>query len=358
MGVKNWEVGSTWYARNFVSERMSGNLIYPFVDGGKFTFLSTCRSAISLILRNIRNGKRVLVPSFTCHSVIIPFTDADYEVQCYPLTENLEIDLGGFSNLVDNFHPDIILIHGYFGFDTLFMASEYLTWCRERGIIIIEDMTQTMFSRFKRPYADYTIGSIRKWMPVPDGAFLSGIEIKELREDTKLANAKISAMQAKYNYIYHDIGKKEDFLPDFSMAEHILDSRTEPYAISRFTLSALTALDARAFGEIRRNNYNYLAKRLSKRPEISVIFPNASCNVVPFLLPLYIGEKRIDFQSYMAKHNVYPTIIWSCPEELKNIIDPVTRKIYERILCFHVDQRYNRDDMKKVADIVDSYFER
>lgn len=356
----NWEVGSTWYVGNFDSEIMSGKLTNTFENENKITFLSTCRSAISLILSHIKvsSARRALVPSFTCHSVISPFTAAGYEVQCYPLTENLEIDLDGFSALVDNFHPDVILIHGYFGFDTVSKASEYLACCRERGIIVIEDMTQTMFSRFKHLEADYSIGSIRKWMPVPDGAFLCGLEIKGLREDTELTKEKISAMQAKHDYIFHGIGKKEEFIPKFSRAEHMLDSRTKPYAISRFTLSSLNSLDTREFSDSRRNNFNYLATRLSSHPELSVIFPNASCEDVPFLLPFYIREKRKDFQAYMAKHNVYPTIIWSCPEELINITDSVTQNIYARILCFHIDQRYNRNDMKKVADIIDSYFER
>lgn len=356
----NWEVGSTWYADNFDSGKTSGKLTDAFENENKITFLSTCRSAISLILSHIKvgSGRRALVPSFTCHSVIRPFTAAGYKVQCYPLTENLEIDLDGLSALVDNFRPDVILIHAYFGFDTVSKASEYLACCRDRGIIVIEDMTQTMFSCLKHLEADYAIGSIRKWMPVPDGAFLGGLEIKELREDKELAKAKICAMQAKHDYIFHGIGKKEEFMTKFSTAEHMLDSRAEPYAISQFTLSSLRSLDIREFGDCRRNNFNYLATRLSSHPELSVIFPKASCDDVPFLLPLYIREKRKDFQAYMAKHNVYPTIIWSCPGELEKLINPVTRKIYNHILCFHVDQRYNMDDMDKVADIIDSYFER
>lgn len=337
---------------------MSINITNLFENDKKITFLSTCRSAISIILSKIGAGKRALVPSFTCHSVISPFIKSGYEVQGYPLEGNLEIDVDGLSALVDNFNPDVILIHGYFGFDTVSKASEYLALCRERGIIVIEDMTQTLFSRFRHLDADYSIGSIRKWMPIPDGAFLSGLEIRELTEDTMLSKLKIEAMQGKYDYIFRGLGQKEDFMSEFSRAESMLDSRTEPYAISRFTLSALSTLDSRGFGDCRRCNYNCLVERLAIHPELSIIFPNASLNDVPFLLPLYMGEQRKDFQSYMARHNVYPTIIWTCPDELENKINPAMRQIYDRVLCFHVDQRYDEDDMNKVADIIDSYFER
>ena len=106
----------------------------------------------------------------------------------------------------------------------------------------------------------------------------------------------------------------------------------------------------------RRDNYNNLVTRLQAHPEISVVFPNASDDEVPFLLPVYISEGRSDFQRYMAQHNVYPTIIWKCPEELYRELSPAVRRIYDSILCFHVDQRYDKDDMNKVADIIDSYF--
>ncbi len=354
----NWEVGSTWYADDFKSDGKMPEYMERIVPSSELTLLSTCRSAISIVLDRIPMGRRALVPSFTCHSVVEPFVKAGYDVRPYPLKENLEIDICGLSELVDCFRPDVILIHGYFGFDTVGNASAYLELCRNRGIVVIEDRTQTMFSTFRRPVADYVTGSIRKWLPVPDGAFLSGLSIDGLSEDELLVTAKIEAMQEKCRYIFAGEGRKEDFMPKFAEAERILDSRTEAHAISGFTMSALGGLDIEALALSRRNNYNALTSRLALHPEISLIFPRATDSDVPFLLPLYISEGRKDFQSFMARHNVYPTIIWTCPAELEQGLDPVGRHIYDNILCFHVDQRYGVDDMNHVADIIDSYFEQ
>ena len=358
MKAVNWEVGSTWYADDFRTCDRIPDLRSSLALPGDITLLSTCRSAISAILSRIPCGRRALVPSFTCHSVVEPFVKAGYDVRSYPLSDSLAIDIDGLSAVVDRFHPDVILIHGYFGFDTVGNSSEYLNRCRAQGIVVIEDRTQTMFSTFRRLEADYVTGSIRKWLPVPDGAFLSGVSITGLSTDMLLANAKIDAMQAKYRYIVSGVGRKEDFMPKFAAAEKILDSRTEPHAISEFALSAIDALDFDAFGHCRRSNYNVLARRLLSHSEFSLIFPVAGADDVPFLLPVYIGAERKDFQSYMAAHNVYPTIIWSCPDELEDGLDAVSRRIYNSILCFHIDQRYDTDDMNRVADIIDSYFER
>ncbi len=358
MNAVNWEVGSTWYADNFRTESGLSNHLHKLVEGDDFTLLSTCRSAISIILQTIGHSGRALVPSFTCLTVVSPFINAGYEVRGYPVKENLEIDIDGLSKLVDSFRPNVILIHSYFGFDTVSNAAEYLAWCRAQGIIIVEDRTQTMFSSFIRPEPDYTIGSIRKWLPVPDGAFLSGLRIQELNEDSELAEAKIKAMRAKHSYIFYGKGDKDEFMPQFSMAEHMLDLQASPHAISKYTLSALDALDSCRFAVCRRNNYNTLINRLLPHHELSVIFQNASEVDVPFLLPIYMTDGRKDFQAYMARHNVYPTIIWTCPVELDKAIASESRKIYDKILCFHVDQRYDTNDMNRVADIIDSYFEQ
>lgn len=355
MNVKNWEVGSTWYADNFNSDAEYQEHLNRLEEERNVTLLSTCRSAVSMVLSKLGSGKRALIPSFTCHSVVSPFVNAGYEFKGYPITENLEIDIDGLSILVESFRPDVILVHGYFGFDTLGAASEYIEWCRTQGIIIIEDMTQTMFSTFRRPEADYTVGSIRKWLPIPDGAFLSNVRMFGLKEDITLVEAKIEAMRAKSKYIVHGVGAK-DFMPKFVEAESILDSRTKPYAISNISLTMLDGIEPHDLARCRRDNYNNLAARLQAHSEISVVFPNASHDEAPFLLPVYISEGRSDFQRYMAQHNVYPTIIWKCPDELERELQPAVRRIYDSILCFHVDQRYNQDDMDKVADIIDSYF--
>lgn len=355
MKAKNWEVGSTWYADNYNSDDGCHSQLRHIEAERGVTLLSTCRSAISTVLNHVGQGKRALVPSFTCHSVVSPFVDAGYQVKGYPLNENLQIDIEELSSIVDSFRPDVILIHGYFGFDTVGGASKFLKKCRTQGVVVIEDMTQTMFSTFTRPASDYTVGSIRKWFPVPDGAFLSNIRLNGLSEDYELAKAKIEAMRAKNNYIVNGNGAK-DFMPKFSAAENILDSRTQPFAISSYTLSALNDVDLYGAAQLRRNNYNLLVARILQHHEISIIFPKATEDVVPFLLPVYIREGRSEFQKYMAQHNVYPTIIWECPEELEKELYPAVQNIYNNILCFHIDQRYDKGDMSKVADIIDSYF--
>jgi len=297
-----------------------------------------------------------LVPAFTCHSVIVPFKHLGIEVNPYPVKTDFSIDWDELLDLADKCSPDAILIHGYFGFDTTTDWYKPIRFLSEKGITIIEDLTQTMFSSYGFVASHFKVGSIRKWMPVPDGAFLKGLKIQNLTEDKELADAKWNAMIAKGEYIFIGMGIKSEFMPKFSEAEALLDSRAQTYAMSKLTYALIGRTNFDEMKSIRQTNYAQLVACLQKHPEIKIIRPQLNEKEVPFLLPVYIEKSRTEFQKFMAAHNVFPTIIWKCPEEFNGRINQDAEYIYDHILCFHIDQRYDASDMKMVGDIVSLYF--
>lgn len=140
-------------------------------------FLSTCRSAIAWILSKEISPKnrRVLLPGFTCHSVLEPCEKEGYEVYPYPVTSQLTVNWKEFLEVVNVVEPGVVILHAYFGFDTLGDCDAVIDSLQQRGIVVIEDRTQCVFSNFTTR-ADFVVGSIRKWLPVPDGAFIIGAE--------------------------------------------------------------------------------------------------------------------------------------------------------------------------------------
>lgn len=355
MRCVNWEVGSTWYtypSLPIYPDNISGisNARYP-----DYTLLSTCRSAIGLVLNKLKDVRRAIVPSFTCHSVIEPFIERGISVKGFPIGHNLMVDWAQLISLAEEFKPQMVLIHGYFGFDTTADSYRYIAELKRKGIIIVEDRTQTMFSNFNHIYSDFRLGSIRKWMPIPDGAYLRGLGKEIFEEDTELSDAKWKAMTAKGECIYNGTGEKNVFTSYFKEAEELLDSRKKPYAMAKLSLALASRIKYPEFTTSRRENYKYLASHLNTLDWMTVIFPELPDNVVPFMLPVFVPEQRGGFQKYMAQHNVYPTIIWKCPEEFEGHIDTASRSIYDKILCFHIDQRYDLDDMRQVAGIASKF---
>lgn len=358
MKAKNWEVGSSW----FLSQEDILNIPNKKTDikefFGESTLLSTCRSGIGHVLDNLDLPHVALVPSFTCHTVIKPFIDRNIQIFGYPVKKDLSIDNLKFKELIDKVNPDVILLHGYFGFDTLSGITTLIEDLRKRKTVaIIEDITQTMFSNYGHINSDFKIGSIRKWFPIPDGALMTKLETKCLEEDTEMAHAQMTALKEKGAFICDNIGIKDEIREKFNSAESLLDTRTLTYRMSKASFNLIESFDIKSINKTRRDNYNYLAQRLSIHQGLKLATPLCCGDLeTPFMLPIYIESGRTEFQKYMASNNVFPTIIWKCPNELADQKSKEVDYIYNNILCFYVDQRYDIEDMKKVADIVDKYF--
>jgi len=352
------EIGSTFWLtqKEYHKALQKKQVPYPNIRNLSGSFISSCRSGIRLAIQDcsIKN-KVALVPAFTCESVLVPFQKEGFQVFPYPITQHLNIDVDNFISCVKRINPSIILIHRYFGFNTFTKAIEIVRYLQEKGIIVIEDLTQTMFSSYELPKCDYRVGSIRKWLPIPDGAFVS-MDVKNLSEDYDLVVAKTKALIRKGQYMEHQIGDRSLFMNDFKEAECLLDSREKVYAMSKLSLSIFNDTDIEGMKQRRWDNYKYLAKGLSRFSDLEVIFPIITEDITPFQLPVLVKKNRKEFQQYLVKNQIFATIIWGCPKEFENLIDENVKFIYNHIICFHCDQRYDLQDMKRIECVVKDFY--
>ena len=202
------EIGSTYYLSPRTADSFpKKSLRQPNILKAGESYVSTCRSAIGLCLDKLGIERKVaLLPSFTCESVLHPFLKRGYEVYPYPIGRDLKIHWTQFKTVVDEVKPRVILTHPYFGFNTTEELRTQIAELRvNEKIIFIEDMTQSMFSGFKPLPTNYHVGSIRKWMPVPDGAFTTA-PFYGNEEDTELVEAKMKALTEKGEYILNGKG--------------------------------------------------------------------------------------------------------------------------------------------------------
>ena len=326
---------------------------------GEALYLSTCRSAIDIVLKNVKTTNKVaLLPGFTCHAVVEPFEKNGYRVIPYFITSNLEINYSDIIKKIEEHSPSVILIHDYFGFDTnrQLRESSFIRKVQQKGIVVINDKTQSMFSSYETVEADYFLGSIRKWMGIPDGAFLLGLSDKPIYEiDTELEEAKKYAMVYKNKFLFENTGTKDNVLANYRKAETILDSREIPYAISYTSKALLNIYNIDDLKKIRQNNGQILVDAISRNENLFSPFLNISVEEVPFYIPIFIKNKRKEFQTYLARNNVFATVIWGCPDEFVNYIDKETKMIYDEILCIPCDQRYSMEDMKYICDLINSF---
>lgn len=327
--------------------------------GSDYVWLSTGRSATRLVLQTIEernpNVKKVaLIPSFTCYTVIDPFIDFGYEVHTLPLSLDLRTSPEEILQSVEQTGTDVLLVHRYYGFDTLPGFNEIVEALRNKGVVVIEDCTQCLYSDFPVSDADYFVGSIRKWCGVPDGGFATcrdgNFEHKPNCSDEKMVEAKRVASELKYQFLFESKGDKPTFKTKYREAEELLDNQTVYYSIGELSARIQAELDVDELKQKRRANYKVLLKGLQNVAGLSILFQVLPDEVTPLYFPILV-DNRAQWQDLLADNDIYAPVVWPKADQCP-VIDTNSQTIYDRILCIPIDQRYGTDDMERIVNVI------
>lgn len=327
--------------------------------GSDYVWMSTGRSATRLVLQTIeeRNPnvrKVVLIPPFTCYTVIDPFVDFGYEIHTLPLSLNLKTTPEEILQSVEQTGAGVLLVHRYYGFDTLPGFNDIVDLLRSKGVVIIEDSTQCLYSGFELSDADFFVGSIRKWCGVPDGGFAvcrdGRFEHKPCCSDEKMIEAKRSASELKYQFLFEAKGDKPTFKAQYRFAEDLLDNQEGNYSIGELSARMQAELDVDGLKQKRKDNYNVLLNGLHYITGLSIIFSVLPDDVTPLYFPILV-DNRVQWQDLLADNDIYAPVVWPkadhCPD-----IDDNSQMIYDKILCIPIDQRYGIDDMDRIVKVI------
>lgn len=331
-------------------------------DGSDYAWLSTGRSAIRFVIKAIEERhpgwhRSVVLPPFTCHTVIEPFVEAGYEIHYYSVDELLNAQSAELQACVRLHDASVLLFHRYYGFDTLHEADELCNSLRDIGIVTIEDCTQCLYSSFKKSQADYFVGSIRKWTGTPDGGFAVCREgffhNKPCDTDRQLESAKVKASYAKYKYLFENIGSKDAFLAQYREAEDILSEQEGFYTLSETSRRLQADLDKEWLKETRRVNYQILLDELKPSKARLPLFNSMEVDEVPLYFPLWVDDRR-RLQTHLAQHAIFAPVVWPKTEGMGGVC-PAAERAYEHLLCIPIDQRYDWDDMDRIAETINNY---
>lgn len=355
------EIGSNfWISPN---EGKSGIPLYPpFQFGYKgtdYVWMSTGRSATRLVLQTIEERKPdikkvVLLPPFTCHTVFEPFIDCGYEIHTMPVAMNLMTSAEDIVRCQAICGAGVVLVHRYYGFNTLPGFDQAVKTVRDNGVIVIEDCTQCLYSDFAISDADYVVASIRKWCGVPDGGFAICKEgrflYKPNQTDKAMIEAKLIASELKYQFLFEGKGDKPTFKAKYREGEELLDNQTDYYAIGDLSAAIQAELNVNLLKKKRRTNYKVLLEGIQNIAGVKVIFDSLPDDVVPLYFPILVDDRET-MQDLLADNDIYAPVVWpkadNCPT-----IDEVSETIYEKILCIPVDQRYDVDDMQRIVNVI------
>ena len=354
------EIGSSFYLDNSPGIDCSKAFIPLQLYGNNTEYFSSCRDALRVVLNieKIESGC-VVVPPFTCHAVIQPFLEHGLIIRPYSIRYDLTVDVEKTINIINTNNPVVFIYHPYFGFFDKGIEQLYDV-LKGHNTVIIEDRTQNMFSMSGKTQADYVVGSIRKWLEIPDGGFLNSnklITAHTCERFEELISISIEAMKTKYRYLVFNEGTDKVYREMFAKYEEILDDNHNIYTISNETQSICMGYDWDRLRTSRKENYEVLSNGLTGIEQICKVDQKNESSVVPFMLPVYVKRNRRELQAYLVSKKIFATAIWGCPEQLISQISDLERKVYAEILCFPIDQRYEKNDMERIVSCVKDYYE-
>lgn len=319
-------------------------------------YFTAARYALLHALKEIdaKKNDEILIPAYHCEAMIHPVLDAGCIPIFYKIKENFSTDIEDLEKLITIKSKAIIAVN-YFGF--IQNIKDVRKICNNNNLTLIEDCAHSLFGSSNGitvgQTGDYTIGSTKKFFPVAQGGILTCN-----KDNLKTINHKKIDIKSEIRFIYNTIRKSIEygrlwiFKPIIFIFEKLRFS--PPQETSRITVkefenmahthnefsiheatkqpTRLSILLEKALSHHhifikRRENYNFLVKKLQKIPHILIPIPKISSEEVPYMLPIIIENLK----------NIFPQI-----EESAIPFQRFGQFLWKDAQRCHVSQKFSR----------------
>jgi hypothetical protein len=332
----------------------------PFLDGPTDTLPQPAtlyvngRAAMIAAWRQLapNEDRRMWIPDYFCADVVEVLSDhgtivryADDPRWTAPEWESLAPVSG-----------DVVLAVNYFG---VRQADVWREWqAAHPRDPVIEDHSHDPFSLWARgSRAAFAFASLRKTVPVPDGAVLWSprqlLLPSAAAESQWFGSAlKLAAMVIKADYLRDRAAApvKEQYRR-FQIEGEARLIADETSAISPWSAALLSRGVPRAWRRRRAANVGRLVARLTVAgASFKPLFAAWPKGHTPFNVVLTFASKegRDAARDALRRKAIYCAVHWPQPEHAPARV----RDLAERILTVPVDQRYSRRDVDRVADVI------
>lgn len=310
------------------------------------TYLETGRQALAAVEEVLRQEgrRRLIMPGFFCDTMVMPFVRRGWEVVPVPIGRDLFPLPGAIAAALPEPCVATVLHAPYFGQDPPPRLAEELAAARQVGARIVVDETHRLFT-LSEVGGDFAVGSLRKTLPLVDGAYVVGLGTDPHSgadaEASELSRLRAKAMAAKRRYLdgAHGPGLH---LARFRQANDLLIDRLAGRAMSRASSSLVRRLDYIEIAGRRRSNAIALATSIAERGVCLLADPRES-DVVPSHLVVVVPRPRA-LQGALAERGIYCPIHWERSQLVATSAWP------DQLLSIPVDQRYDAADMMRVAE--------
>ncbi|MFC6905073.1 DegT/DnrJ/EryC1/StrS family aminotransferase [Halalkalicoccus tibetensis] len=300
--------------REYLSEH--GGARHSFYGYGKVAV----RDGIDLLLEERPEATNVVLPAYLPYGIIEPFREAGLEPRYYGCDRGLRPDLDALEARLDSDSLAAMFVH-YFGQPQARETIDAITeLCSEYGAYTIDDNAHSVLStlddRLLGTFGDIGITSLRKTLPIPNGAALF-LGNEALPADSLSRNeVRESYTRADYRYCARAFGRSMSGRPGFEQAISMLrwandhrpyrtnghvhksDIEEDPHEIyestkvpmSRLSMHVIERTDPLDVIAARRANYRVWDRELRDLNGVEPVFDSLSEGTCPQYFPVIVDD--------------------------------------------------------------------
>lgn len=340
-----------------------------FQLGPHHVLLASGRSAFRHILEEIELGESViLIPDYLCGEVLVPvLKQLSIPYRYYRIQTDLTISL---SVLREQVRDDVgaILLINYFGLcDWRGVAQSIRSW--NDRIAIIQDDVQALyephFLSAGDHWADYVFVSFRKFLSVPDGAFVRAKRpIRNVTIDPPVSNQGLSHLVASLlkasflsdgNSDSFECGLEKGYLDLYENASREIPSSIA--GMTSFTRDFLRWLPLESWAQRRIQNFHYVASMLVGMQGVGCIRSNIVPGQVPFTFPILVEPGlRERLRAFLRARNIFCPVHWPVIPELDQPNCNSGLELSRGILSLPIDQRYDPVQLERMVHAIQEFW--
>ncbi len=285
----------------------------------------SARSCLFALIQAHR-PQRIHIPNYICTAIPDVIALAGVQSVRYPITAGFRPERPVVLNA-----GDWVLLVNYFGLTNTAVAEELATLPKSS---VVTDCSQAFFEPANDCLA--TIYSARKFLPVPDGGFIS--------TDTPLP-AETSDEEGSVNrsrYLLDRVHSEPELSrQQYLQAEAELE-RPSLRRLSTFTLRTIETVDLDFIRARRRANFRIL-QRLAAINQLTLDLGEQ----VPLCYPLMVDDAE-RLRAALLERRVFTPKYWPGVTPMNDF----ERRILEYTVFLPLDHRYTRDQMRYLVGLV------
>lgn len=291
--------------------------------------LNTGRNCLEYILR-VRKYRKVFIPYYTCDVLLEPFEKLGVAYEYYHINETLEI-----ADQIVLQQGEALLCTNYFGLKQRYI-EQLATQYRQQLIV---DNTQAFYAK---PIEGIdTFYTCRKFFGVPDGAYLYIDKTLDGELDQDVSWERMSFLNKRI-----DLGAEAGYADFKELSRSLVGQPVK--RMSKLTERMMRSIDYQTIAQQRRDNYHYLQEHLASSNLLQLKMDD---DAVPMVYPYFaeengLREKLIENKVFVARY--WPNVLeWTPSGSFES-------KLTTQVQHLPVDQRYDRNEMKRIIEIIEN----